>query len=115
MIERRGATRVRFESQVRLRAGKEEVEATVDARDISLKGMYVQTEQQLAVGTVCRVGISLTGSSSRVNFSVDGEICRCDGRGMGIAFDRLSEDSYVHIKNLVRLHAMDDPEEPGQR
>jgi len=106
-IERREATRVRFESQVLLRAGEEEVTATVDARNISLKGMYVQAERLLPVHTPCRVTVRLTGTASQVAFTVEAEVCRHDGQGMGLVFARLSEDSYVHIKNLVRLHRMD--------
>ncbi len=107
-IERRGARRVRFESRVLLDAGKEKVKATVDARDISLKGMYVRAGRSLPVDTPCRVTVRLTGQASQVSFTVEGRICRHGDDGMGIVFSRLSEDSYVHIKNLVRLHAMDD-------
>ncbi len=112
-IERRGARRVRFESRVLLQAGDEEVRATVDARDISLKGMYVQAGQRLPVHTPCRVTVRLSSSASQVAFTVEAAVCRHDDQGMGLVFTRLSEDSYVHIKNLVRLNTMDeDPAEP---
>ncbi len=106
-IERREARRVRFESQVLLQAGEEEVTATVDARNISLKGMYVEAGRRLPLRTPCRVTVRLTGSASQVAFTVDAEVCRHDDRGMGLVFARLGEDSYVHIKNLVRLNRMD--------
>ncbi len=106
--ERRRARRIRFESQVLLQAGNEEVRATVDARNISLKGMYVQAGQRLPVHTPCRVTVRLTGSASQVAFTVEAKVCRHDDQGMGLAFARLSEDSHVHIKNLVRLNTMDD-------
>lgn len=110
--ERRRAKRVRFESRVLLQSEEKAVTATVDARNISLKGMYVQSDRFLPPGTACRVTVTLTGHASQMAFTVAGEICRHDDQGMGIAFVRLDEDSYVHIKNLVRLNAMEEAE-PG--
>ena len=111
--EKRGAERVRFESRILIQSVQGNVKATVEARNISLKGIYLQAESMLPIGTMCDIDIDLTGNSSEMAFTVQGMVCRHDEHGMGIAFLDLKVDNFVHIKNLVQLNAKVEKQQQG--
>lgn len=104
--ERRRAPRIVFESSATLRYDQGQVlEVRVDTRNISLTGLYLETDTRIPVETHCKIKIQLTGATSKMDFKVRGVVCRHDQTGMGITFTHLDEDSYLHIINLVNLHA----------
>lgn len=106
--ERRQAKRVRFESHITIRTEDETVEATADSRNISLKGIYLVPKKTIPLNTPCTLAITLTGKGSQMLVTVPGVVRRHDGRGMAIAFPDMDVDSFVHIKNLVQLHTMEE-------
>ncbi|BCO09370.1 hypothetical protein GF1_17460 [Desulfolithobacter dissulfuricans] len=101
--ERRQATRIRFESRVRIHLNSGELEATADTRDISLKGLYIRSEEKLPVGTRCSLDIDLTGPGSKLICSLTGVICRHDASGMGIHFQEMNADTFIHLKSFIKL------------
>lgn len=104
--ERREAGRIAFDSEVHIRCGRVcTIDGKVDARDISIRGMYIQTWQRVPVETLCKIDLALSGDSSKMHFTVSGVVCRHDDDGMGIAFLKLSPDNYLHIKTLVQVNA----------
>ena len=104
--EQRQAQRILFVSKAIVRHGPDQaIEAKVDTRDISLKGLFLETDAVIPVDTSCELEIHLSGATSKMDFTVQGVICRHDSSGMGVAFTHLDEDSYLHIINLVKLHA----------
>ena len=105
--EKRGKTRVAFQTQVVIRAGDTQITSGANSRDISLRGIFVKTNQRLPAETACDVEILLTGSSSRLAINVKGRVVRETPEGMGIVFDALDVDSYYHLKNLLLYNARD--------
>lgn len=104
--ERRQARRILFASKAILRYGHKGVlEAKVNTRDISLHGLFLETNTFIPIDTSCAIEIQLSGTTSKMNFTVQGEVCRHDPAGMGIVFTHLDPDSTIHIINLVELHA----------
>jgi hypothetical protein len=102
---RRRSRRIAFTGAALLRYGDNDaLEAEVDARDISLHGLLLQTDIRLPADTPCSVEIRLNGATSRMNILVRGKIQRHDGTGMAVAFTQLDPDSFLHIFNLVKLH-----------
>lgn len=105
-IERRQSQRISFISSAILRYGGQHIlETEVDTRDISLQGVFVQTGQRIALDTPCDIEIHLVGSTSAMDFRAQGVVRRHDAAGMAIAFTHLEPDSYLHILNLIKLHA----------
>ncbi len=89
------------------------VRAEADSRDISLMGIYLVPEKMLPLESLCCLKISIQGASSSMDFTVHGKVCRVDEKGMGIAFLDMEKDTFVHIKNLIMLHAADGaPKKP---
>lgn len=108
--EKRKRTRVHFKTQVTLRTEELEIEAEANSKDISLKGIFVNTKEKIPAGTPCDIEIMLTGTSTELALSIKGTIIRQEPSGLGIAFDSMDVDSYFHLKNIVMYNAS-DPED----
>jgi len=107
--EQRRAPRVVFISSAIVSYEHDRVmEAKVDTRNISLTGLYLETDTRIPVATPCNITIQLAGATSKMEFEAQGVVCRHDQTGMGIAFTQLNPDSYLHIVNLVKLHAVEE-------
>jgi hypothetical protein len=107
--ERRSRTRVRFETLVVVRTDETEITARAGSRDVSLQGLYVNTDERLPRDTPCEVEIQLTGSSVLLSIRAQGRVARSDAGGLGIEFESFDPDSYFHLRNLV-MYNSEDPE-----
>ncbi len=107
--ERRRHERVPFSTRVRIQSGEERFESNAELRDISLKGLFVRTPVRLAIDSPCKVEIELSGTSSELRIRVTARVIRHGKDGMGIRFDALDIDSYLHLKNLL-VHNATDPD-----
>jgi hypothetical protein len=108
--ERRKRTRVHFTTQVIVKTDKSEIAAEAKSEDISIKGIFINTDKKMPVGTPCDIEILLTGMSTKLVLNIKGVITRQDESGLGIAFDSVDLDSYIHLKNIV-LYNASDPED----
>ena len=107
--EKRKKTRVDFKTQVILKTDESEIEVEANSKDISIKGIFVNTEKKIPVGTPCDIEILLTGTFTRLALSIKGIIVRQDASGLGIVFDSMDIDSRFHLKNIV-MHNASDPD-----
>lgn len=103
-MERRQDSRVEFTGKVRILSEDNAFQAEADAKDISLKGIYLVSDEKLPIETLCTLDITLTGESIIMKFTIFGRVCRHDENGMGIAFMDMEEDTFLHIKTLLHLH-----------
>lgn len=55
--------------------------------NVSISGMYIQTEHSITVGSNCNVDIVIFGRNSSLKLSVSGSVARSDDSGIGIKFD----------------------------
>jgi hypothetical protein len=108
--ERRRKTRVQFTTQVVVKTEESEIVTEANSEDISIKGIFVNTEQKIPAGTSCDVEILLMGTSTRLVLDIKGVITRQDETGLGIVFDSMDLDSYIHLKNII-LYNAPDPED----
>lgn len=108
--EKRKRTRVHFKTQVTLKTDESKIEAEANSKDISMKGIFINTKEKIPAGTPCDIEIMLTGTSTKLALSIKGTIIRQDPSGLGITFDSMDVDSYLHLKNIVMYNAS-DPED----
>lgn len=62
------------------------------------RGMYVQTEQQLAPGTAVRVTVHFRRARP---ISVDARVCRSDTGGLAVRFERLGTFASETIRKVI--------------
>ncbi|PID72476.1 MAG: hypothetical protein CSB34_02010 [Desulfobulbus propionicus] len=104
--KRRTAKRVIFNTSAQVRHGNDQqITATVQTNNISLKGIFLDCATQLPLDTECEVTLSLKGATSAMEFHVSGRVCRNEPDGFAIAFTKLNPDSYAHITNLLVMEA----------
>ena len=107
--EKRKNTRVHFNTRVVLKCTDIEIEAVAHSKDISMKGIFVETDRKLPIGTHCDVEIFLSGTSSQLALSMKGLVVRDIPAGLGIHFESIEVDSFFHLKNLI-MYNTSNPE-----
>ena len=104
--DQRKRTRVHFTARVNLIAGGREL-TNLKSRDLSLKGLFVETDQVLSMGTPVEVSLNLSGNTSSVILKMTGRVARVDTNGLGIDFEEVDLDSFFHLRNIVKYNAGD--------
>jgi len=105
--ERRGRIRVGYRGSVEIRSeGDRPVPAVI--RDISINGLFVETEADLPEGRSCQVVVQLGQAGDQV-LKVEGRVSRAEEGGLGIAFESIDPESFDHLCKLV-LYNSPEPE-----
>ncbi len=87
MVEKRKRRRVNFESEVQLKTDDDKV-ITANSADISMNGLFLETDQTLEIGSECEVSIIIKANSSKLIIVTLGKIVRHEEKGMiGIAVE----------------------------
>lgn len=83
---------------------------TITTENVSLKGVLCDLLDPEAVppksGDKCLVVLPL---SQDITLSVHGQVVRSSGERVAVDFTAMDEDSYTHLRNIVRFSA-DDPD-----
>ena len=75
-------------------------------RTLSLKGMLVQSAEQLPLGLECEITISLV--EHEIEIQVMGTVVRNYSEGIAFQFTKImGPESYAHLRNLVLYNASD--------
>jgi len=76
----------------------------LNTENISLKGMLTKPQPGISTGEIGVIRIEL---SSEASIEIECEIIRSDATGVAIDFKPMDEDSFFHLRNLVRYNAPD--------
>ena len=108
--DRRRYDRVGFMTEIRISlfVNEKEVKLIADSKDLSLRGIFIKTQTEFPINSVCSIQICLTGGVDEIVLSVKGTIIRQTLDGIGIAFDSMDVDTYSHLKNIIRYNRMED-------
>lgn len=105
--ERRKGIRVDFDTDVTVIADGLETRYKGSSKDLSLRGVFISTNINLPVSTVCQVEIKLYGLENELVLKMKGHVVRGTNDGFAIYFDSVDLDSYTHLKNIVKYNAPD--------
>ncbi len=103
--ERRNELRVDFTTKVFIMVGDQQTRYDGDSRDISLRGVFLNTEDPLEINSDCDIEIRLAGAQDDIILSLKGHIIRKEEKGYAIYFDSVDLDSYVHLKNIIKYNS----------
>lgn len=73
-------------------------------QNISLKGLLAESAPRLAGGEIGQVQIVLAEDAA---ISIESRVIRSDASGVAIDFLPMDEESFFHLRNLVRYNATD--------
>ncbi len=105
--ERRRDKRVQFKTKIILKSGASEISLYGSSKDLSVKGIFLETDQNISIGTTARIEVLLTGREEKLVLQIMGKVVRKGAAGVGIEFDSMDIDSYTHLKNIVRYNTED--------
>ncbi len=111
-MEKRRNTRVNFKTNVVLKSDDFTIKAEANSDDLSLKGLHVQTAEDVPMDTLCDVELHLTGTTEDVTLNMKGKVVRKDDSGIGVKFESIDIDSFTHLKNIL-MYNTEDPEALG--
>ena len=98
---RREFTRVRVNILSELRAGGS-VDISGTLANVSVNGMFLNTEAHLPEDAACEVSIFLEGGEEPATIQIEGKVIRNGPWGMAIQFTKiLGLESLTHLQNLV--------------
>jgi hypothetical protein len=106
--ERRQSTRVDFNTEIYLKTPSQTFRLEGNSRDISQKGIYILTDKDIPVDTMCEIKLVLSGASPPVVLDIIGKVARKTDEGIGVEFKEMDLDSYTHLKNIVKFNAKED-------
>ena len=89
--DKRKRLRIAFEAQVKL--WFEAIDVTLNARmkNISINGIFVETDNIIPVNTPCRIEVIITAPHSRLTIETSGFVSRHDPSGLGVKFENNME------------------------
>ena len=108
--EKRKHPRVGFATRilVNLSTDGRQIELEGSSKDLSMRGIFINTNQQFAEGTPCSVKVYLSSGLEEVELLIQGTLVRQTDKGFGVGFDSMDVDTYSHLKNIVMYNSADD-------
>lgn len=106
-MDKRQFSRVKFEMTALIEKDGVVYEGAI--RDLSLKGMLVESEDAFANGDEVSISIQLTGQASSLQVDVKGKVIRKESDLIALTFTEIDIDSFIHLKNIVSYND-GDPE-----
>lgn len=100
-------SRVPFRIDATIKVADRQFQGEVE--NLSMNGMFLETDERLPEGEHVDITIVLTGSSPEICISFDGRVSRTTENGLGFTFEKIDLDSYMHLKNIVAYN-IDDAE-----
>jgi len=104
--EKRQFTRIPFRTEAKISTGSKVISSN-NLRNISLGGAFVEVGEGLPEGEPCVVSVDLIGPASLLRIRVDGYVVRAEEDGVAVKFTRIDLDSLIHLRHLIKVHAMD--------
>ncbi len=110
--ERRQHERVEFLTSIRViidtvddKQENKKIDIKGDSKDLSLKGVFIITQDRVPAGSPCSVSIFLSGTKEDIKLQIQGVVARIENTGLGIAFDSMDVDSFAHLKSIVKYNS----------
>lgn len=106
VVEKRRFTRAKVAVRVEVRL---DCGVLIEGRacDVSLNGLFLETERSLPLRSRVRVKMVVGGGLGEAHIECAGIVSRLDWRGVAIELDQVAAESIEHLRELVRYDASD--------
>jgi hypothetical protein len=106
MEEHRHFSRVDFKVSALLQS--DGIALKGEVKDVSLRGMYLVTDEQIPVGSPVEITIYLSSTDPPIVINVSGVVARLVPGGIGCAFDKMDVDSFTHLRSIISYQGGDE-------
>lgn len=116
MLNHRKRIRVPFDVDVYFNTADEQIRSR-KLQDISMSGLYFQSDIDLPIGATGTVQIYLESGEQQIIISANGKVTRSisadstSPAGIGIEFVEIDSDSSIHLYNVIKYQLGQDPDE----
>jgi len=100
-------SRVRFRIGATIKTPERQFQGKLE--NLSMRGMFLVTEERLSLGEQVEITMVLSGTSPELVIDLNGTVSRVSEDGLGFYFDKIDLDSYTHLKNIIAYN-IDDAE-----
>lgn len=100
-MKQRQFSRVDYHVNAVITCDSDSFPATV--KNISLHGVLVQCERIVDIGKLAEITISLVTADTPIEIRLNGVVVRSGDGELGLRFDKIELDSFVHLRNLVSI------------
>jgi hypothetical protein len=107
-MEKRKNKRVPFHAEAMVKNKDIMINGRID--NLSMRGMFLNTDGRLTDDDQVEISISLTGSSSQLSIDLTGRVSRQTDTGIAIVFKEMDLDSFIHLRNVVAYNSADADE-----
>lgn len=90
-VDNRQFSRMAFNAKVLVNHADSTFSGTVE--NLSLKGLFVKTDQKVPLDDAVWVVLSFAGSNGNLSLSLEGKVVRVNEDGIGVNFKKISIDS----------------------
>jgi hypothetical protein len=101
---RRSKIRVDFQSRIVIEVLEPAIQFDGDSKNLSLKGIFIETNTEVPLLARCRVQVFLSGTVSPIALNMEGVVTRKEPAGFAVGFDSMDLDTYAELKNIVRYN-----------
>ena len=99
MHDKRNFSRVGFQVEALLQS--EGIAIKGGVKDVSLRGIFIETEEKIPVGTPVEITIYLSAGAEPIVINVSGSVARVEEGGLGCAFDKMDVESFAHLRSVI--------------
>lgn len=107
-MEKRKFTRIPFNVEAVVERNGRTVRGIVN--NLSMKGMFLDTDGKMDGDGPIDITILLSGSSSELSIQLKGTVVRKTDEGFAVEFMEIDLDSFMHLKNVVAYNSSDADE-----
>ena len=104
--DRRNFSRVEFRVSALLQTDGVAIKGEV--KDLSLHGLYLETQEMLPAGTPVEITIYLSASPDPIVINVSGSVARLVPGGIGCTFEKMDVDSFAHLRSIISYKEGDE-------
>jgi hypothetical protein len=105
-MEKRELIRVPFQIDATLLYQDLTIKGKIE--NLSLKGMFILIEGLFKLQDSVQIKIHLAGESSNLDINVTGIVVRKNEKGIGVQFEKVDLDSFIHLRNIVAYNSGDE-------
>jgi hypothetical protein len=105
-MEKRELTRVAFDIEAIIKYQEHTFSGKID--NLSLKGMFIQTLEKIKLNDTIEISIHLAGQTSDLEINLNGIVVRLTDEGIGVQFQKIDLDSFIHLRNIVAYNSGDE-------
>lgn len=105
-MEKRELTRVAFNIEAAVKYGDQTFTGKVE--NLSLNGMFIQTAGKVKPRDTVEITIHLAGETSELEVNLTGTVIRTTPEGIGLQFQKVDLDSFIHLRNIVAYNSEDE-------